>query len=336
MKEDPYFGTQERNFIKNNAVYISAGIFLGGIVLVGFIYFFNFRREDTVEELPTTGDDSDTELIRMNNELENIEQADEIQKIARVGAEYLFYTDLENYAYLTLNEIDELDYDQVVDELINKSIVLQLGETEGWIELETNVFNNPFKDFDTRNELYLEVSDKFSSELKGGTRVEQVIVWFYNMVPGELAEVEGIEAAKSMAYTKINEVYEKVKSGEMSMQEAGEHLQQDTSLAVLDEGYVDNVYMEELLPYEINNITDNRDDTEFGYKCLVNFLQSAEAGDLSEICLEEDKPCAIYDVVEAYYAFYKVKSKNEGFDTAMDWAEYNKDNFTIEVYEEID
>lgn len=309
-----------------NAKYIKWGLLLTIAILINIVLGYVIYKAYKATKLPQTGEE-DAELAEMNSQLENIEGVDEIEKIARVGKEYLFTTDLEYYAYLHMKEVGEINREEVISELITYSVMLQLGEDEGWIELTQETFNNPFKDNNARDELIDEVREAYDENYKSGTYVEFVSVWFNNAGLGPYAEEHGVEAAKSLAKQKIDAVYAQVVDEGKSIEEAAQLLINDESLAELDINYKGNAYELLELQYEIVQNSESAALRESMY----NFLLSAQEGDISEIFLEKQSDLD-KNSFDAYYTFYRLKSRRQNYDWVYEWAEAKKSDFTIEIF----
>lgn len=300
-------------------------VIIGACVFVGYHRFRygHFPWQKASEEEEVSNRLAELSNAELDSELQSIPGAIEIKKIARVGNEYLFITDLDYYARGSLSAVEEIDRDAAIDALARDSIILQAGKEEGWIELDSEVFHNPFKDFIKRGELIMKVEENFDSIKKEQTIVEMIAVWFLNVSPGELAQTQGMEAAKSFAKEKVDNAYHLVKEEGKTMQEVGEMLANDESLAQLDKNYENNAYGEMLLPYEISE--------DFQSEILKSFIESANEGEVSQIYLETGKT-EEGEEVEIRYVFYKLKSRQEGFEDFVNWIDDFKKGVTIDIY----
>ncbi len=327
-QDNPFLHNSHSNkIIHSNLFRVLAGVIIGLAVLGGVIFFLNFQRGDDVEELPETGDD--VQLAEMDRQLDNITAADEVLKLARVGKEYIFFTDIDYYAYKNGEDVDEIEVESALEDLVNESVLLQAGESEGWIELDTVTFNNPFKDFSKRDEQISQVQDMFENRKKNGTVVEIITVWFFNGYLREYALNNGIEKAKELAYRKIEAVYKKVVDDGMSMEEASQYLVDDESLKELDLNYDGNAYGVRIYPTEIGTL----EDLGGGTNNLLNFIKESYEGDVSEIFIEQDIPMESEETVDSYYAFYKLVSIGKGYERIEEWIREYKENLIIEIYE---
>lgn len=329
---DPFNERMKKRFFSSSLFQIVIGVFVGLVITGIGIYFITQTNKinEELEVIPLTGHE-DVDLSMLDKELEDIPGATEVEKIARVGKEYLFLNDLDYYAYLHKKKIDELDRTEAIDSLVDISAMLQSGEEEGWIELTSETFNNPYKDHTKRAELLEEVGEKIEEkEENEGTIVETVTVWFWNMFQQELAKREGLDVAKAFAQEKIENVYLLVKNGTKTMEEAGEILKSDTSLDQLDKAYDSNAYGVEVYPYIIESVDDVK-ISSFSPEEFYQFIKDAEVGDLSEIILEKDSPDG-ERVVDSYYAFYKVQSKDKESFEFESWLSAFKESLEVEHY----
>lgn len=297
-------------------------------ILFGF-YWYRYKHFPWQKESPkadTSLEDEDGSKLTIDDldaQLEGILNATQVEKIARVGNEYLFITDLDYYAYMTTGTYEPEDREVAIEQLIDESLFLQAGEKEGWITLGTEVFNNPFKDFEKRSELLFTVEENFDRDKRGQIILESVMVFFHNVEYGELAQGEGVEAAKSFARGKIENAYNLVKNQGISMSEAGDILANDESLAQLDSEYQQNAYSKV-------SLYDGTLD-KAGQSDLALFLRDAEVGDISEIIVDKllggpDKG------LEVAYLFYRLDTEKDGFESITEWIESVSSNMTIEIY----
>ncbi|MFC1780098.1 hypothetical protein ACFLY9_00165 [Patescibacteria group bacterium] len=309
------------------------GIFLG-FTIVGTLIFYISNNQKRDASLPATGEENSDKLLA-DEQLEDIEGSSYFEKMALVGKEYLFIKDLESYALMNLKTIEEIDREKAINDLVGQSVMLQIGESEGWIDLSSDVFNNPFKNMIERSELLVDLSEDYETKYREGIYIEILNVWFYNIEPGEYANKNGLEAAKQLANAKIQSAYNFVQNKNYTLEEAAGELLKDSEMGELNPSYETTTYFDTIYPYEINSVDDLRDGHVFGMDGLFDFLQNAEVGDVSEIYLEKDNPGGDGPVIDAYYSFYKLNSKKEGFATIDEFIEGNKDNFIIEIYLEI-
>lgn len=322
----PYF-IEEKKETRSKKFFILGVLLFAILIIIGIYYFVYRENKSDIDKLPVAGEEN-TELERITKDLNYFPGANNAVKLARIDKEFIFYEDLYYYAILQNKEVKDLDYQKSLNELIAQSILLQAGESEGWIELSSEIFNNPFKDFSLRGQKVIEVREKFRSEVEIGTVVEIITVWFYNGELRSYALNYGIEAAQEKASEKISEVYKAVTDNNQSMEEAASLIVNDVFFEELDVNYKGNAYGVRIFPYRIENIKDVDESSEN----LFNFLKVANEGEVSQIYLEKNKLFDSEDFVDAYYVFYKVKSKRMSVSSIEEWIENIKKDIKIEIY----
>lgn len=142
--------------IRSNKALIIALLVLV-LSFVGLIVSFvvlHFRRAQ-LDELR-----SDEALME---QLQTIPGAVAVKRVARVGNEFIFESDVHKYGHIRGQYIHEVDREAAIEDLIFQSVVLQAAVNNGWISWDRDVFNNPFKDYDRRFELINEVLRNFST-----------------------------------------------------------------------------------------------------------------------------------------------------------------------------
>jgi hypothetical protein len=299
-------------------------VFIISLLIIAAAFSIWQLKSETIDDI--TLEDQQKEI--MDKQLSRIDKATEMEKIARVGKEYLFEVDLDQYAYINLKSVSEIDRNDATSALINESVLLQEGEKEGWIELDIVVFNNPFKDYIRRGELLSTVKDAFYEEKQAGILVEITNLWFYNGEMGSYAKEYGLDAAKKVARESMEDVYQEIVENGKSLEEASKLITGNEFYSQLDTAYIGNGYDTRLFSI---NMQDNEDIAGMTDN-LLEFLTSAEEGELSEIILEQDTPYFSEEKVDAYYALYYVKSKRDSFDDVDQWVESVKSNYKIEKY----
>lgn len=193
------------------------------LVIVGGVWYFNGKSFNFNKEKP--GEFS-------------VEEYDE-SVIATVGAEQIFAQDLNSQLAEYPENMREGLREDFKKQLIEDSIILQAGANLNYIELSGEVFNTPTKNQDKRAQLIQKVKNEVNnhaSNIQGA----YVTIWFLNYAPGPI----GYEAGKELAFQKITELHTAVENGQMTIQQAGQAIQNDASLAQVDPQYKTNAYVE--------------------------------------------------------------------------------------------
>lgn len=193
------------------------------LVIVGGIWYFNGKSFDFTKEKP--------EEFALSSFDETV--------IATVGSEQIFANDLnyklEQYPE-NMRESLKADFRK---QLFEDSIILQAGADLDYIELSQDVFNSSTKNQIKRGQLIEQVKEtvnKNASNIQGA----YVTIWFMNYKPGPI----GYDAGKELAFEKISALHKAVKAGTMTIKAAGQAIQNDASLAQVDQQYKTNAYVE--------------------------------------------------------------------------------------------
>jgi hypothetical protein len=220
--------------------------------------------------------------------------------ILKVGTETLYGKDLNYYMflyhyndYISHEPLTDAKIDPGIDILISNSLILQKAEELGLVKLDSTVFNSVNKDYTKRNELvtkYTPEVDKYFVETISG---EVIFVWFNNnTVPVSLEE------GKAVAKKKIDELYTKLESGQITMEQAAQMIIDDPEIeAKADPDADGNAYL---------SFT-----TQKGYYPplfwspeMTESLWALGNGQLSKVVLAKG-----IDGTERFYAIIKVKER---------------------------
>lgn len=291
------------------------------VVLSSAFFVYRYFKIQEQERQRQENEERNAKIEKLNSELERIPEAVNEKKIAVVGDEFYFQTDLEHYAKQNLVGIEDVNKDEAYEWFLEESVILQGAENDGLIHLDESIFNNPYKDYDRRTRKVVKLRQTIEKQVVGGITVEALSVWFCNVNYGEYASEYGVEAAKKLAKNKLENVRKKVLDG-MSMKGASKLIRNDKSLAALDDNYDGNAYIQTNFPGSIESIQDVRKGREFGNEGLYDFLKNANPGDISAIYLEKDNTNGD-DVLDAYYAFYHYKKKNAD-SSAVDFEDWKE------------
>ncbi|MBW7954095.1 hypothetical protein H3C67_04900 [Candidatus Dojkabacteria bacterium] len=165
--------------------------------------------------------------------------------ILTVGAETLYGRDLNYYMFLlqfdkytSSKPLTDADVDKGLSELIYYSLILQKAQELDLVTLDSSFYNSNTKDFTKRNEIVSQmiplVSERFVDRAEG----EVIAIWFQNnFVP------VSPESGREIAKRKIDELYSRLTSGELTMQDAGKLIAEDQEIIEkVDPAAVGNAY----------------------------------------------------------------------------------------------
>lgn len=165
--------------------------------------------------------------------------------ILTVGEETLYGNDLNYYMilhrysdYVSSEPLPEAELDFVLDILITDSGLLQEASKIDLIDLTDDIYNTPNKDYTKRNLLATEARDLLADKVVQKIDFEYITIWYQNTdVPVSK------ESGKALAQTKMDALYSKIESGEITMKEAGEMIDADAEIGTkIDPAYQNNSY----------------------------------------------------------------------------------------------
>lgn len=139
-------------------------------------------------------------------------------------------------------------------------------------------------------------SDYFDTKGKRYISGETVTLWYFNTMEPPI----GKENAKKIALQRISDLNQKVKSGELTMQEAAQNIKDDTALAQVDPSHINNAYA------RFSYISPNK---SFYHDDRINQLMwQAQIGEVSDVINGYD--FSGNEEYDAYYTFFVVNEKN--------------------------
>lgn len=156
--------------------------------------------------------------------------------IAVVGKENLYQKDLDYELSLHPQRSDPQTKEVVKQKMITDSIILQGGDSDGFVTIDSSVFNSPRKDYTKRVALVDSVKKAVvgkSEHTKGAV----ISIWFRN---NDYIGPLGLEKSKQLAYGRISALQTQIVSGAITIDQAGEMIVKDKSLAQLDKAWTNN------------------------------------------------------------------------------------------------
>ena len=249
--------------------------------------------------------------------LQNRDTSDEI--IATVGGTPIprTYLDIElNYYPATPSvEIKKA----ITDKVVNDQITLAEGKKEGYIADYPQGKDLSKERYLERIKLVEEVKEKVNASgnmIKG----KLVSVWFYN---NAYIGPKGLAAGKQISYDKIKPLYDQVQNGTMTIEQAGEVIASDSSLAEIDLAYKGNA---------IVNFTFYKDGTATFWPEFNQMLWNTEPGQLTPLylgggILRNGQPS------EELYIFGRIeeKSTSDKFINYDQWLEKKKQSYDVVI-----
>ena len=256
------------------------------------------------------------------------------EKIAKIGKEEIYQNDFDFWADAYRERFSGFDEGQKREEILKiiqeQSLILQEAEKQKIATLTPEIFNNPSKDYPQRNILVYKLKNELEKLIITNISGEAISVWFYNPSAGR--PIIPLEEAKSIAWEKISKVYQKVKKGEINIQQAGELIKNDASLAKIDPAFQTNAYV------KFENSTKN--NPPFAKEELNRVAFELKEGEVSEIILvsykvpeDPENPDSPFGEKECHYTFIKINSRlTSDFTSFSQWLDEKKQEYPIQLY----
>lgn len=322
---------------------IGGGIFVLLIMVVIFMALSNRgntegNNQQTAQDTTTNGSNnqqvpppSETPLPTQPENLSEVLKLPGAE-IAVVGEETIYQEDLETESRNYIRTEEDNDVSSILmDKLINDSITLQAAAEEGYIELTSDVFNSPEKDYVQRASLVNRAKGEVEKNA-AGISGSVVALWFYqDGRPGLI----GYEKGEEIAIETITDLHEQVKNGEITMLEAGSLISDDDSLGQVDNSFQSNAFFQftsvgpsESISYdpEFDEIIRGLNEEEIT-EVYIGKHTYIEPIDVDLGNLEQG-----VDQIDAVAMFGQVTKINEGYTNFDEWLQAQKNNYETEIY----
>ncbi|MFW5703694.1 MAG: hypothetical protein ACOCXQ_02575 [Patescibacteria group bacterium] len=261
------------------------------------------------------GNNSDETSVR----LDRAEDPPEPDVIAVVGDEYLYSEDFNTEIAYTRGTVTSSEEEEILQKMILDSIILQAAAEENLIRLDASIFNSRDKDYAKRTQTIRKIEDTLNQQavaLEG----ELITVWFNNVVPGPA----GYEAGKQIAFNKISDVHEQVKAGQITMEQAGQLLQQDEEVAQADPSWRANAYGE---------FSAQAGDRISADEKVSDQIKSLAEGDVSDILTGNGQDARSGELIPSFYSFAFVSLKKSGGIGSYDeWLSSKLNTYETAIY----
>lgn len=205
------------------------------------------------------------------------------------------------------------------EKIIDDQVTLLAGKKEGLI---TDFPDSPTlsnEQYIERSKQVTEIKNKIHARVGGTITVEVVSIWFENQMPASI----GYEQAKTIAYTKISRLYERVKNKQISIREAGQLIATDTELEKQDRAYRENAY---------TKMTAKRNEEMTFWPEFDAMLWDLPVGGITTIYTGTDQNWQKTAVIPILYTFGQVvekKADNNEKDFTQ-WLADKKKEFTVQ------
>lgn len=227
------------------------------------------------------------------------EQSAEAQPLLTVGNEVIYQHDLQTELSNYAQNIDPEIRNILQEKLITDSVILQGGQEDGLIQLDSTMFNSPQKDYKKRIqavETVKQTVEAQSKNLKGSV----IAIWFRN---NDYIGPLGLEKSKQKAFDTISDLHEKLQKKEITIQEAAEMIVADTSLRTVDKAWRNNA----IFHFESDGTKPITISPEFD-----TMLKKLQPGEVTDVYLVQNVDV---DTQKQYEALYYVGQVSERIDT---------------------
>jgi hypothetical protein len=249
---------------------------------------------------------------------------DKTKLVAKVGKENIYRSDLEyEKSYFPPVQMTESELNKfLINKIATDSVTLQAAEGQKLITLTQDIYNAPTKDYPKRIKTIQEIKQKIEAKTN---RIQGTVITLFFVNNGYIGPL-GYDKSKQFAYKKIESIYNKVKTKEITIDQAEKTLQSDTSLKEIDKRYEHNV----AIHFDVTEGDRITFDPDFDQK-----ITELKQGELTYImALKEGYNSKGNPLRDILYAFAQVTSrKSDGQKEDFDkWIEKNRSKYEITIY----
>lgn len=207
------------------------------------------------------------------------------------------------------------------EKLINDSIILQSGSKNNFIGLNQTFYNNPDKNYHLRIQKIDDLINNIENQ-KSTIEATVISIWFYN---NNWIGPLGYEKGKDLAFRKITQIHNRVKNKEITLDQAGELIKNDNSLAQIDLAYQNNA---------ISHVKTNYDGQISMSNEFDAILRKLKPEEVSQVYLAHDVDYKTGQRKEAVFMFGAITKRvlNQNLASFEDWLNKNKTEYEITYY----
>lgn len=159
-------------------------------------------------------------------------------QLATVGSEPIYGSDL-NYVLYTNYPNNTLTDPQAkkvaLESAATTSAILQAAKVQNIVTVSDQILTS--KDYASKTKLVNQIRDIISAKSTKYS-ASAISIWYYNATAPKISESQ----ARQIARSKIARLLNDLRTGKINMQQAGEQIKNDTSLAQIDSNYRGNAY----------------------------------------------------------------------------------------------
>lgn len=242
------------------------------------------------------------------------------RSLEKVGAETIYNEAINmEYSYYPLPR-NPTNTKKFLLKIARDSTILQGGAQDGYITLDSSFYNAVMLDYLKRMQMVTKVENAVAAK-ENTISGSIVAIFFYDNGPGSAGYVQG----KAIAYAEIQKLHAAVISNQMTMEQAGEAIKNDASLAQVDNEYKANAYV----PFTMTPGEPLTFDTTFN-----GLIENLQPGQTTAVYTGKDKDRTTNQSIDAVYMFAKVDTvKNNGSNTTFDqWYAQKQKEYETTLY----
>ncbi len=300
-----------QTFYKGKLFFLIIGVFCIILVLTGVLVVIKGQRSTSITPEPVSGTKQVvTEAVR-----------DVIASKAatvKIGNDTFNRSDLEQVARLNvdgkkLSSMTATEQAQLSAVVTERSVVLQEAKKQGFIKVDDSLLG-PGKNMGTYEAAYVKAAQSVIDQSEK-ISVKGILIFFYNTTPPKM----GVEQAKQFTRTKMEKYHEDLVSGKITIDQAAESIQKDTSLAEVDSIYKENAFV------KVVDATKDYSVVVPGLRAEDNTkLWNMKVGDISPVFLgseggHSDVSGTLLPSVESYWAIFEVTDKHGTGPSYLTW-----------------
>lgn len=273
-------------------------IAIGIIGLIGLFIYLQSNNQDKEQAQPWNNNPKFAPTIQLATVGE--------QPIYGNDLNYVLYT---NYPNNTFNEQQAKEV--ALKSVATTSAILQAAKAQNVSNVSDTLLTAP--DPEARQQTADKILDQIEKDTsKFSTSI--ISIWYYDMDPPQISETQ----ARQTARTKMAQLYNQIKSGTLTMQQAGDRIKADTTLARLDTNYEGNAYSE--------NKNWTLDNPAFSFEELNQVALKLQPGQVSDLI----EVISTKTMTEKFFAVIKMDDIKKGqFSSLSEWVKQATTDFPL-------
>lgn len=237
-------------------------------------------------------------------------------QLATVGSEPIYGSDLNFVLYTNYpnNKMtDQQAKDVALKTVATTSAILQAAKAQQITVVPEQIFNGA--DYNAKIKLTNQIREIISSKSTKYS-ASAISIWYYNSTPPKIPESQ----ARQTARTKIAKLLNDLRSSKITMEQAGNQIRNDKSLAQLDSNYKGNAYI------NFNNWT--MDDPPFSFSVMNRTILGMTPKQYSDIIEIEIST----NMIEKLFTIVYLDNVSLGqFPSVTDWVKSASQQYPLQL-----